>query len=181
MVAAGAGDMHLDQSKLIVYLVGGAVFLAILAFRMKRAMRSRPFNLKFIWVLPTLFLALGVFTLTTLPPAGVEWLWVTASLAVGAVIGWFNGRTISLLVDPASGAVTAKATPLAMLFIVGLILVRFVLRALMTEGAQTYHLRPALIQNAFMALALGLFVARAIEMGLRAQRLKREASAAVFA
>lgn len=173
--------MHLDQSKLIAYLIGGVIFLGILAFRLRRAMRSRPFNLKFIWILPSLFVALSVLTLTTLPPAGGEWLWIALSLGVGAVIGWFNGRTITLSVNIADGAVTAKATPLAMLFIVALVLVRIGLRAMMSAEATTYHLRPALIQNAFMALALGLFVTRAVEMGLRARRLKREAVITAFA
>ncbi|MHB8284523.1 MAG: hypothetical protein ACYDD1_07585, partial [Caulobacteraceae bacterium] len=62
--------MHLDQSRLIAYAISGVIFLGILAFRLRRAMKSRPFNLKFIWVLPALFVALSVMTLTTLPPAG---------------------------------------------------------------------------------------------------------------
>jgi membrane protein CcdC involved in cytochrome C biogenesis len=173
--------MHLDHSKLIAYAIFGAIFLAILAFRLRRAMKSRPFNLKFIWVLPAIFVALSVMTLTALPPSGAEWLWIVLSLAVGCAIGWFNGRTITLSVDPASGAVTAKATPLAMLFIVGLVVIRYAMRAMMSAEATTYHLSPALIQNAFMALALGLFLTRAVEMGLRARRLKRQAAGAVFA
>jgi hypothetical protein len=173
--------MHLDQSKLIAYLIGGVIFLGILVFRLRRAMRSRPFNLKFIWILPALFVVLSIITVATLPPSGGEWLWVALSLALGAGIGWFNGRTINLSVNTSDGSVTAKATPLAMLFIVALVLVRIGMRAMMSAQAQTYHLRPALIQNAFMALALGLFVTRAVEMGLRAWRLKREAATTAFA
>ncbi len=63
------GDqMHEQTGRLVAYVVGGAVFLAILAFRMRRAMASRPFRLQYIWVLPALFLVLAALNLAARPP-----------------------------------------------------------------------------------------------------------------
>ncbi len=173
--------MHDPTGRLVAYAVGGAVFLAILAFRLRRAMASRPFRLKFIWVLPVLFLVLTVLTLAARPPEGMQWLWLALVLAAGLGLGWVSGATIHLEVDPTTRAVRAKASPLAMVFIVALVLVRAVMRTMVGQIGATYHLPALLIQDAFLLLAFGLFLARSLEMGLRARRLTRAAVSEVFA
>ena len=172
--------MHDQAGRLIAYVIGGAVFLAMMAFRMRRAMASRHFRLKSIWVLPALFLVLTILALSARPPQGMQWLWLVLVLAAGLGIGWVNGATIHLEVDPATREVRAKASPAAMIFIVALVLVRVVMRSMVGEIEATYHLPAMLIQDAFLLLALGLFLARALEMGLRARRLSRAAVGEVF-
>ena len=173
--------MHDLTGRLIAYAVGGAVFLTILAFRMRRAMRSRPFRLQYIWVLPVVFLVLAVVTLAARPPQGLQWLWLALVLLVGLAMGWVSGATIHLEVDPATRAVRARASPAAMIFIVALVLARLAMRTLVGQIEATYHLPALLIQDGFLLLALGLFLARSLEMGLRAHRLRRTAVAEVFA
>ena len=75
----------------------------------------------------------------------------------------------------------AKASPLAMVFLVALVLVRLAMRTMVGELEATYHLPAMLIQDAFLLLALGLFLARSLEMGLRARRLSRAAVGEVLA
>ena len=173
--------MHELTGRLVAYGVGGAVFLAILAFRLRRAMASQPFRLKFLWVLPALFLVLAVITLAARPPQGMQWLWLALVLVAGLGIGWVNGATIHLEVDPATREVRAKASPAAMIFVVALVLVRIGLRTLAGQIEASYHLPEILIQEAFLLLAFGLFLARSLEMGLRARRLSRAAVGEVFA
>ncbi len=175
------GQMQDQTGRLVAYVVGGAVFLAILAFRMRRAMASRPFRLKYIWVLPALFLVLTLLTLAARPPRGVQWLGLALVLVVGLGIGWLSGATIHLEVDPISRVVRAKASPLAMIFVVALVLARALMRTLAGQLEAAYHLPALLIQDAFLLLALGLFLARSLEMGLRARRLSRAAVGDVFA
>ena len=167
--------MHDQTGRLVAYVVGGAAFLVLMAFRLRRAMASRPFRLQYIWVLPALFLILAVLTLAAQPPHGMQWLWLTLALVAGLGIGWINGSTIHLDVDPATRAVRAKASPLAVVFIVGLVLVRAVMRTMAGQIEAAYHIPALLIQDAFLLLALGLFLARSLEMGLRAHRLSRAA------
>ena len=165
-----------DQTgRLVAYVLGGMAFLAILAFRLRRAMASRPFRLQYIWVLPVLFLVLAVLTLAAHPPEGMQWLWLVLALAAGLGLGWVSGATIHLEVDPATRAVRAKASPLAIVFIVALVGVRAAMRTLAGQVEAAYHLPALLIQDAFLLLALGLFLARSLEMGLRARRLSRVA------
>ena len=173
--------MHDQAGRLVAYVIGGVVFLAILAFRMRRAMASRPFRLKYVWVLPAIFLILSVITLAARPPQGMQGVWLALALAVGAGLGWVSGATIHLEVDPATREVRAKASPLAMVFIVALVLVRMAMRTLVGQIEAAYHLPALLIQDAFLLLALGLFLARSLEMGLRARRLSRAAVGEVFA
>jgi hypothetical protein len=173
--------MHDQTGRLVAYVVGGAVFLAVLVFRVRRAMASRPFRLKYVWVLPALFLVLTVLTLAARPPQGVQWLWLALVLAAGLGIGWVSGATIHLEVDPTTREVRAKASPLAMVFIVVLVLARIGMRTLVGQIEAAYHLPALLIQDAFLLLALGLFLARSLEMGLRARRLSQAAVGEVFA
>jgi hypothetical protein len=111
----------------------------------------------------------------------MQWLWLALALAAGLGIGWVNGATIHLEVDPATRAVRAKASPAAMIFIVALVVVRIGMRTLAGQIEAAYHLPALLIPDAFLLLALGLFLARSLEMGLRARRLSRAALGGVFA
>ena len=153
------------------YLIGGAAFLVILSFRMRRMMQLRPFNLQFVWVLPTIFLAMTALTVFQFPPQGMEWAWAGAALVFGAGLGWWRGRLIELSRDPASGQIMARGSAAAMIFIVVLFAIRFALHAALASEAQVVGVRVQAVDVIFLAMALGLFMARAIEMGLRASRL----------
>jgi NAD/NADP transhydrogenase beta subunit len=169
--------MPSDQHRLVGYAIGAAIFVLILSLRMRRMMQHRPFDLKFVWVAPAILIAMAALAFSARPPVGVEWAWVVASFAIGAGLGWLRAKTITLTVDPETHQVMARGTPLAMLFLVGLFVVRFGLRSLLQGESGALGLSVGLIDNAFLAMAAGLFATRAVEMGLRARTLLIQAPA----
>lgn len=65
----------------------------------------------------------------------------------------------------------ARGTPLAMLFIIALFLVRFGLRSVLQAQSTVLGLNSILVSDAFLAMACGLFIIRSVELWLRAQKL----------
>ena len=65
-----------------------------------------------------------------------------------------------------------------MLVLIGLVVLRFGLRAVLANEAAAWKLDMALITNLFVVFAVGLFAVARLEMWIRARRLLREAKAA---
>ena len=170
---------HQQQGQLIGYVVGGAVFLLIFGLRMRRMMQSRPFNVQNVWILPAIFVAMTALAIWGRPPSGTEWLWVLGAFVVGAGLGWFRAKTIRLTLTPDTRQVMAQGSPLAMVFILAIFAVRFALRGVMAAESNALGISVAVVDSAFLAMACGLFIARAVEMGLRATKLLRQPSVAV--
>jgi hypothetical protein len=162
---------HKQQSQLIGYAIVGAIIILVLGFRMRRMMQSRPYNLRRSWILPAMLIVLTVSALSQNPPIGAQWLWVIGSFALGAGLGWLRAKTIHLAFDRTSGQVMAKGSPLAMIFLLAIFAVRFALRGVLMAQSSALGMTVSLVDAAFMAMACGLFAARAVEMGLRARVL----------
>jgi hypothetical protein len=97
-----------------------------------------------------------------------------AIAAAGGAIGWYRGRMMHIHVDPKTHQLNQKASPLAMLLILGIIAIRMVLR---TE-ATAMRLNLNLVTDASLAFVAAMFTMVRVEMYLRAQRLLAEARAA---
>jgi hypothetical protein len=172
------GQIH----SIVPYLIGGLIVVVILAFRLRSMSRSRPLRLEWLWVTPAILTALTVLTLYftpgTPPPEGLDWAWLGGGFVLGAVIGWWRGKMMHITVDPETHALNTKASPAALIFIVGLLVVRSVLRGVAMSESSTLHLSVAAITGAFLTLAIGLFGVARLEMAIRATRLLKEARAA---
>ncbi len=166
---------HTQQTKVIGYGVGGLVFLVIFGLRMRRMMQSRPFNVNRVWILPAIFIALMALTVWRQPPLDKEWLWVAGGLVIGAALGWFRAKTIRLTLHLETRQVMAQGSPLAMIFILAIFVVRFALRGVLQTESGALGISVAVADSAFLAMACGLFAARAIEMGVRATKLLNQA------
>ncbi len=111
------------------------------------------------------------FALTPTPATG--WLVSVAALAVGAALGWQRGRMMAIHVDPETHTLSQRASPLAMLFLFAIVLVKM---AAQSEG-RSMHLDVALVTDAALSLALGTFAVTRLEMYLRGKRLLAAARA----
>jgi hypothetical protein len=155
-----------------------AVVAVIFALRFRGMTRERPFKLELIWIMPVLLVAAMVAVLLQFPPHGLDWAWLAAIFAVGSAIGWWRGKLMPIAIDPETHVLNIKPSPAAILFLLGLFVVRFALRALIESEASAWHVSAALITDGFIVLGVGLLAVSRVEMGLRAWCLLREARAA---
>ena len=165
------------QPTLLSYLLPLAILAIVLFFRLRSTGKARPLRLERLWVIPAIYLALAVLLFSEMTPHGLGWLWAALSLAAGAAIGWQRGRAMHISVDPETHALNQTASPLAMLLLIGLIAVRYALRAAADVGGASWHLDAVLITDCFVAFALGLLTLQRLEMFLRGSRLLAEARA----
>ena len=115
---------------LIPLVVLGLVFL--------RARRARRLRLELLWVAPTAIVALIAAGVAFTPhPAftAVDLAVFAAALAVGGGIGWLRAKAVTLTVDPATHEVTSATSPVGLVIIGAVFLVRFGLRSATLNGA----------------------------------------------
>lgn len=155
----------------LAYIIAGVVVLGMLYFRARRMARKRPLNLGSLWVIPLVFVAITGFTLFETPPAIGDLPWLVVALALGGLLGWQRGRLMKIWVEPTDGQLMIQGSPWALIFLVAIILLRMGLRSGLQMEAQNWALSPALINNAFVVFALGLFGVMRAEMALRAKKL----------
>ena len=166
--------MHLNP-QIIVYLVVGVLVLGLFAFRISRMTQTRKLRVGTLAIAPVYLAAVSAFLIYRFPIAGMDWLWMAVILVVGAGIGWWRGKTMHISVDPETQALMMKASPMALIFLVGLIVVRVGLRFLFAEEAGAWHVSANLLNDAFVAFALGVLGTTSLEMYIRARRLLEEA------
>ena len=149
------------------YLIPIAVFAVIFAFRLRRASQMRPLKLGQLWIVPAIYLLVVVASLIGRPPTPLGWALLAAGTALGAVIGWWRGKTVAIHVDPATGTLGQKASPLGMLVLLVLVGAKVAARS----GGDAVHLDVASLTDALLGLALGTFAAMRAEIYLRGSRL----------
>lgn len=161
---------------LIPLVVLGIIFL--------RARRPRKVRLELLWVAPLVILALIGAGVAATPHRGAftlaDYGVFLVALAAGAGVGWLRAKAVTLTVDPATHEVTSATSPVGLLIIVAVFLVRFGLRSATATEASVSGLDPAVIADAFLLLAAGLVVGQRVEIAIRARRLIAAARPARF-
>jgi NAD/NADP transhydrogenase beta subunit len=160
-----------SSQQLIGFAISAAAILAVFAFRMRRMMRSTPYNPDRALVYPAIMVALGAYFLFYARPQGMEWLWLALALVVGGGLGWLRAATVKMSVDPESGRLMAQGSAVAILFLIVLLIVRTGFRMVLSSNAAALGLRLVMADVIFFALAVGLLLARSLEMNLRGRRL----------
>lgn len=174
--------MQPDQVRAYAPYIGIALLVLVLAWRMRRLSQTRRLRLEWLWVTPVIMIAivgLNLFYAPGVPrPQGLDWAWLAGGLVIGGALGWWRGKMMHISVDPETHALNTKASPAALIFIVGLMVIRSAIRGAAMGEASTLHLSAAAITGAFLTMAVGLIAVGRIEMALRANRLLSEARAA---
>jgi membrane protein CcdC involved in cytochrome C biogenesis len=162
---------HPAQQSWVGYAITIAIIVVVMALRMRRMGQMRPLKLETLWIVPALYLAVAALMFWQLPSRGWVAIASAAGLAVGAAVGWQRGKMMHIHVDPETHALNQKASPAAMFFLIGLIVVRSGARAVLGESG---GVSPAMLTDPLIAFALGMFTLTRIEMYLRAKRLLGE-------
>ena len=157
------------------------IILLLIAFRIWRTGgRERPISVQRLWILPVIFTVPIVMGLMAQPipltMLTIDALAVVFVLGFGA--GWLRGRTTHISVDAETGGLKAKTTPIALVFIAALFLIRMTARDWLNAHADEWGIDPIAIVDGFMLFGLGVILGWRIEMILRCLRLQKSAAAA---
>jgi hypothetical protein len=134
--------------------------------------RERPLRLETLWVVPVLYLLIAGSMLFALPPPPIGLGLVATGLIVGLVVGWYRGRLIRIERNAETGELRQRASPLAILLLLVLIVFKFGARSIFGETAAVHPGSGAmLLTDAFIGFALGLLSATRAELYLRGRRL----------
>jgi hypothetical protein len=148
------------------------IIAIVLALRFRSMSRERPLKLKSLWIVPTVYLLLAGSMLVALPPPLMGWGLVALGLALGLVVGWHRGKLIRIERNAETGELRQRASPLAMLLLVALVVLKLGARQVFGASAATQPGSGAmLLTDAFLGFALGLLSATRLELYLRARRL----------
>jgi NAD/NADP transhydrogenase beta subunit len=148
------------------------VIAVVVTLRIRSMRGERKLSLSTLWIVPVVYVALIAFMFVALPPTATGWALVIAGLVLGIVVGWYRGRMIAIRRDPETGELFQKASPLAMLLLVAIIVLKLGARQVFGEAAATQPGSIAMLMtDSFIGFALGLLSATRIEMYIRAKRL----------
>ncbi len=157
--------------------VAPILVMAVVFWRMRKASQGRPLKPNRLWIRPAI---LAVFALLAfihpapITPVSVA-IFVVAAVA-GVGFGYLSARHQHLTLDPATGAITSKMSPIGMALFLAIFASRYLVRLIVeggeppqpfahpTSGALTYT-------DTALLCALGLVVAQAWETWRRARAL----------
>ncbi len=161
---------------------GLTLIIVVLAIILLRNSKPRRLKIERMWIRPVIFGALLVSTLAAAPPPVTPLAigLLALSFIVGAALGWQRGRLMRIEAHPETHELSSRASPLGMILILGLVVLRMGLRSL-ASSASVVGIDAALATDALLVLAVGIMVAQSGEMWLRAQRVLAEARAAKVA
>lgn len=152
-------------------LIGAGIALVVILLR---GSRPRALHVRFMWIVPllvTLAVGAGIWFQPHAPFGPTAWLGMTAALAAGAALGWQRGRMTRLWRDGGTGQLMAQASPIGIMLVVGLLLIRNVSRGFIESHAGEWGLNAGAVTDGFLLFAAGLVVAMRIEMWLRARAI----------
>lgn len=163
---------HPVQHSWLTALLPIVIIAVVLALRMRSMSRERPLKLGTLWLVPVIYALLIGSMLIALPPSAAGWGLVALGILVGAVLGWHRGKLIRITRNDETGELSQKASPLAMLLLLALIVLKFGARAIFGDTAAGHPSSGAmLLTDAFIGFALGLLSATRLELYLRARRI----------
>lgn len=177
--------MHQPSPSILQFILPLLIIIPILALRWRRMSTKRRLKLGLLWLRPA-SVVLVCIAAVVLPrvlhapgqPVHTFGLLDTAviavAVAVGSVAGWYMGRTMKIDVHPEDGTLMVQSSPVGLLVILGLVLLRMGVRAGAGYGAQAWHLNVGLTFEGLIVFSAALFTARSTEMYLRAKKVMRD-------
>jgi hypothetical protein len=145
------------------------VLAVVFAVRWRRMSQDRPLRLERLWILPAIHLVVAGALFASAPPPPFVWALCAVAVAAGAALGWWRGRMMRIAIDPETHQLNHRGSPAALLFILGLVVVRQAMRNQTLDAA--LGLDAMAVTDIAISLAVGLFTAQRLEMFLRGRRL----------
>ena len=127
--------MQHQPANWLTVLIPFVIIAVVVALRLRSMSRERPLKLTTLWVAPVIYLAIAGSMMFALPPSPIGWGVLLAGLGIGIGVGWYRGKLIRIDRNPETGELSQKASPLALLLLVALIVLKLGARAIFGETA----------------------------------------------
>lgn len=160
----------------LIPLIVIAVMLPLIVLRNRRPRTLHP---QWMWITPLLVVGLigfGMWGMTFSDPehavmGATSWAILAVGGLLGAAFGWWRGKMVTIE-KHADGALKAQASPIGIVIIVGVLLLRQAIRPWLEANAEAWHVNPLAILEAFMVFAAAMVVMQRVEMFIRARRIQ---------
>jgi hypothetical protein len=171
MPYGGAGGPY----SLLVPIAVAAVVIIL------RNSRARSLKIERLWVLPAIYVVMLISTLAEAPPpiTPLSSLILVGALLVGAGLGWQRGRFTQVHIHPETHELSSRASPIGMLLIFAILLLRAAGRDWLSANAASLHLPVLAITDGLIVLAVAMLATQRLEVWIRASRMLAEATGAV--
>lgn len=157
-----------------------AVLVVVLLLRGRHVGRDRPFNIRWIWVLPVIAV-LGIGAgLAYHPPTPAGWGALIAGFVLGVPLGWKRAKLTHIGHGP-EGTLIIRHSAAALFLLVGVIALRRVATYEMAQAGAAQAEWLGLATDALMGFALGSILTFRGELWMRARALLRQGWSEPFA
>ena len=177
----------MNWNQFLPYL-GPALVVILIGRRMLRAQKPTRVRPNLLWIQPAILLVgmISLFAVTRVQISAVAVVIFVVAAIAGAAVGYFRALHQEFSIEPETGNVMSKATPLGSMLFLGIFLVRYVMNYMMKGGQQTDMAHPPsanvlLYTDAMLFFAFAMVIATAWEVWRRTRPLVREHRASPIA
>ena len=161
------------------------IIVPILILRLRRSLKPQALKLNRLWIRPAVLIVLAVLALLAPLPgspglAVTDYAWLVAAAALGAVSGWFWGRTTQLHLHPENGTLMQTGSMTGMIVLIVLVAARLGLRTGLGLEAGAWHINVLLVTDVSIVFSALLFSVRSLEIFLRARKVAAKPTPASF-
>jgi len=115
--------------------IGALIAFAIIAWRLSKAAKGRPVTPSRLWIRPAVIGLFLLLALATSPIPGLLGFGIyAAAVVLGLGLGYLLARHQAFTLDPATGRITSKMSPVGTALFLGLFLARFAFKMAVTGG-----------------------------------------------
>jgi hypothetical protein len=172
----GAYDGRMDPKDLTPYIVP-LLIAALFARRILSQPKERRIRPGYLWIAPAYVAAMMALLLSQTPmPGAFAMLLFAVAAAIGIVVGYLRALHQEFSIDPATGNLMSKASPLGAIIFLGVFVVRYALNLWMHGGKMpsgAEKMTPELLTytDAMLFFAFAMVAASAFETWRRTRPL----------
>ena len=153
------------------------LIVGLIAWRARKSMAGRSVKPSQLWIRPLVITAIMLLVFATSPmPAPVGFAFFALAAAAGVGVGYLLARHQEFSIDPATGKITSRTSPVGVVLFVGLFAVRYAIKVAVTGGQapdrmMAHSAEFVLYTDIGLFFALGVVVAQAWETWRRIKPL----------
>jgi hypothetical protein len=146
-----------------------------------RNSRPRRLQIERLWILPAIYLLLMVTSLAAAPPpvTFVSIGLLVLGFLIGAGLGWQRTRLMQIHIHPETHDMTSRASPIGILFIFAILLLRFGARGFLSTHPNLLNVPVIALGDALLVMAVTMLGVQRLAIWQRASQMLAEARAGI--